>query len=150
MLSAMGSGINKCIAVAEILKRRVAGLHQWNHIQSVLLEVCMRVRESGQGGMTRDGRETFHTTGAMWGYGGNFPHHRGYVCRVKLCLPPTDGLVGLETGRKQSAHFSHDNNTLARTGHNGAKRRLGLPTAARPRASAAACEFRSGVCWSWR
>lgn len=35
----MGSVINKCITVAEILKRRVAGLHQWNQIQSVLLEV---------------------------------------------------------------------------------------------------------------
>ena len=35
----MGSAINKCITVAEILKRRVAGLHQWNQIQSVMLEV---------------------------------------------------------------------------------------------------------------
>ena len=39
VLTAMGSAINKCITVAEILKRRVAGLHQWNQIQSVMLEV---------------------------------------------------------------------------------------------------------------
>ena len=44
ILSAMGSGINKCITVAEILKRRVVGLHQWNHVESVLLEVCARLR----------------------------------------------------------------------------------------------------------
>ena len=37
-LAAMGSGINKCIAVAEILKRRVAGLHQWNQIKSIHVE----------------------------------------------------------------------------------------------------------------
>ena len=39
VLTAMGSVINKCITVAEILKRRVAGLHQWNQIKSIVLEV---------------------------------------------------------------------------------------------------------------
>ena len=35
----MGAGINKCITVAEILKRRIVGLHQWNQIKSIVLEV---------------------------------------------------------------------------------------------------------------
>lgn len=39
VLTAMGSVINKCITVAEILKRQVAGLHQWNQIKSIMLEV---------------------------------------------------------------------------------------------------------------
>ena len=41
VLTAMGSVINKCITVAEILKRRVAGLHQWNQIKSIMLEVLL-------------------------------------------------------------------------------------------------------------
>jgi len=42
VLTAVGSVINKCITVAEILKRRVAGLHQWNQIKSVVLEVLFK------------------------------------------------------------------------------------------------------------
>ncbi|KAJ1470715.1 hypothetical protein T484DRAFT_1846783 [Baffinella frigidus] len=34
VLSAMGTAINKSIAVAEIVKLRVPGLHQWNTIQA--------------------------------------------------------------------------------------------------------------------
>lgn len=41
VLTAMGSVINKCITVAEILKRQVAGLHQWNQIKSIMLEVLL-------------------------------------------------------------------------------------------------------------
>ncbi len=39
ILSGMGSAITKTISIAEILKRKVPGLHQWTRIESHEVEV---------------------------------------------------------------------------------------------------------------